>query len=72
MPDQLARDLQTKAQSALADCAVAALRDLQVEHVGDALLLRGVVSSFYHKQLAQEVVRLVVGDVALVNDIAVQ
>ena len=54
MPDQLARDLQTKAQSALADSAVAALRNLQVEHVGEALLLRGVVSSFYHKQLRKK------------------
>jgi hypothetical protein len=71
MPDQLARDLQTKAQSALTESAVAALRDLQVERVGDALLLRGVVSSFYHKQLAQEMVRVVVGDVNLVNDIDV-
>ena len=72
MPDQLARDLQAKAQSALAESAVAALRDLQVEHVGDALLLRGVVSSFYHKQLAQEMVRVVVGDAALVNEIDVR
>jgi len=72
MPDHLARDLQTKAQSALTESGVVALRDLQVEHVGDGLLLRGVVSSFYHKQLAQEMVRVVIGDVALVNDIDVR
>jgi hypothetical protein len=72
MPERLARDLQTVAQSALTDSTIAAMRDLQVEVDGDILLLRGVVASFYHKQLAQELVRVAVGDVEMVNAIAVR
>jgi hypothetical protein len=43
----------------LASSPISELRDLQVEQHRDSLLLSGVVSSFYHKQLAQEVVRTV-------------
>jgi hypothetical protein len=45
---------------------------LQVERDGDALLIRGQVSSFYHKQLAQEVVRHAAEGVELVNSIEVR
>ena len=49
------------AQSALADSPIFDLRAVQVEEGDDALVLRGSVSSFYHKQMAQEVVRAVAG-----------
>jgi len=61
------------AQSALADSAIFDLRDLVVEQEHDALVLRGSVSSYYHKQMAQEVVRAVAGrEVDVVNAIEVR
>jgi osmotically-inducible protein OsmY len=69
-----ARDIQPRAQTALANCPIYELRDLHVEQQNGALLISGVVSSFYHKQLAQEVVRSVCKDpeVELVNLIRVR
>lgn len=66
-----ARDLRALAQAALADGAMAALRDVHVEQVGNTLLLSGMVTSFYQKQLAQEQVRVAVGEVEIVNSIVV-
>jgi hypothetical protein len=66
-----ARDLRSLAQAALADGSVSALRELHVEQVGNSLLLSGMVTSFYHKQLAQELVRVAVGDAEIVNSIVV-
>jgi hypothetical protein len=46
-----------EAQSALSSSPFYDLRELTVEELDDRrLVLRGMVSSFYHKQLAQEVV----------------
>ncbi len=60
------------AQSALSDSPIFDLRDLVVEEGEDALVLRGSVSSFYHKQMAQELVRAVAGrEVDVVNSIDV-
>jgi hypothetical protein len=72
MPVLTAKDVQIRAQSALAASPVYALRDLRVEQQGDALLIRGLVSSFYHKQLAQEVVRQAAEGVEVVNSIHVR
>jgi hypothetical protein len=69
--DQGAKDLRELAQSALAEGSIAALRDLRVDQVGNSLLLSGMVTSFYHKQLAQEQVRLAVGEIEIVNSIVV-
>ncbi len=66
-------DLQPLAQSALADGPIFDLRDLTVEQGDDVLVLRGSVASFYHKQMAQEMVRNVVGrEVDVVNSITVR
>jgi hypothetical protein len=65
-------ELQPRAQAALASSPFYELRDLQVEWRDDAMLLSGCVSSFYHKQLAQEVVRSVCRDTAVVNSIRVE
>ncbi len=64
---------QRRAQSALAASPIHDLRDLRVEplETEDALLIVGRVSSYYHKQLAQEVVRSVADDVTLVNSLEV-
>jgi hypothetical protein len=60
-------------QAALASSAVYELRDLQVEVVdgGRSLLIFGSVSSFYHKQLAQEAVRAACSGVNVINSIQV-
>ncbi len=71
MPQQSTSDLRGTAQSALAASPIAALHALRVEHVGQTLLLSGAVTSFYHKQLAQELVRVAVGQVELINSIDV-
>jgi hypothetical protein len=69
--EQRADDLRALAQAALAEGAVAALREVRVDQVGNSLLLSGMVTSFYHKQLAHEQVRLAVGDIEIVNSIVV-
>lgn len=72
-----ARDVQPRAQQALASSPIFELRDLQVEQQQGNLLISGVVSSFYYKQLAQEVVRAVCREcdeleVELVNTVHVR
>lgn len=57
-------------RSALAASAVYDLRRLLVIETDDGLTLRGSVSSYYHKQLAQETA-LAVADVPVTNSIAV-
>lgn len=66
------KDFQKRAQLALEASPFYALRELYVEHDGDTLLIRGRVSSFYHKQLAQEVVRHAAEGVEVVNSIEVR
>jgi hypothetical protein len=54
MSPQLA-SICLEAQNALASSPLYDLRELRVEADGDdCLAVRGMVSSFYHKQLAQE------------------
>ena len=65
-------DVQPRAQAALANSPFYELRQLRVERRHDAIQLSGCVSSFYHKQLAQEVVRSVCRDAKLINSIRVE
>ena len=71
MVEALAKEVQPRAQRALTSSPIYALRELRVEQTGDALLISGLVSSFYHKQLAQEVVRAVAEGIEVVNSIHV-
>lgn len=64
-------DAELLAQSALTSSPIHALRELQVEREGEMLLISGRVSSYYYKQLAQEVVRSVCDGLQLVNEINV-
>ncbi len=57
MAEVLVSDIIDQVRSALAKSPIQELRTLQVESVQDALVLSGTVSSYYHKQLAQELVR---------------
>jgi osmotically-inducible protein OsmY len=65
-------DVQPLVQAALAGSHFYELRELAVESHADVLVLSGSVSSFFHKQLAQEVVRSVCEDIELVNEIRVR
>ena len=71
MHEVSARYVQPRAQTALANSPIHELRELRVEQQDGVLLICGVVSSFYHKQLAQEVVRAVCREIDLVNSVRV-
>ena len=71
MASVLEMDVATRAKSALAKSPIYVLREIQVETDGDALLLQGKVDTFYHKQLAQEVVRSVADGMRVVNSVRV-
>ena len=63
---------QRTAQRALHSSPVYALRQLRVDCDADlSLRIQGHVSSFYHKQLAQEAVRAVAPGVELINSVDV-
>jgi len=66
-------NIRPQAQAALKKSRIGELRSLCVEQHNGALVLSGVVSSFYVKQLAQEAVRALCRDieVELVNAIRV-
>jgi hypothetical protein len=64
-------DVITQARSALAKSPIYALRELHVQRDGNFLVLSGRVESFYHKQLAQEIIRLIATDLHVVNSIDV-
>ncbi len=50
-------DNSTMVRTQLLECPISELRELQVVEHGECLLISGRVRSFYHKQLAQEMVR---------------
>jgi len=63
-----AHEVQPRAQLALRNSPFYELRELQVGQSAAA----GSVSSFYYKQLAQEVVRSVCTEIDVVNSIRVR
>lgn len=71
MPNDLLTDVELRARHALGRSAIHVLRDIEVELDGDALMLSGCVDSFYHKQLAQELVKGVVEGIEVVNALRV-
>jgi len=62
-----ARSVGAAAKAALQRSRIYTLRKLQVEQRDDAIVLRGRVESFYHKQLAQELIRTAVDGVEVIN-----
>ncbi len=72
MPLLAAKDVLAKAQQAFTESSVFALRELTVHDDGDTLVLVGQVSSFYHKQLAQELLRIHAKGFEVVNTVRVQ
>jgi hypothetical protein len=60
-----------RARTALLRSSIYVLRKLQIDRDGERLVLRGRVDSFYHKQLAQELVRPEVMGSEVVNALQV-
>ena len=71
MAETLLTDAETRAKSALSQSSIYVLRKLHVEQRGEAIILRGRVDSFYHKQLAQELVRMAIEGVEVTHAISV-
>ncbi len=71
MGDPSTTEVQERAQAALAASPIYVLREVLVERVGGSLLLTGTVDTFYHKQVAQEVVRAVAGSADVINVVEV-
>lgn len=64
-------EVHLRAQRALESSPVFGLRNLTVEWITDALVISGTVASFYHKQLAQEIVRAIAASTRIVNQVQV-
>ncbi len=71
MIGRVTEDVELRAQAALGNSPIYDLRDLQVDRVGASLMLSGRVDSFYHKQLAQEVVRAAANGLDVINSVTV-
>ena len=67
MAETLVADVVVQAKTVLLRSRIYVLRTLHVFQDGDAVVLRGSVDSYYHKQLAQELVRMAVEGVEVVN-----
>lgn len=65
-------DLERRAQTALANSPFYELREIRVELCDQSLVISGAVTSFYHKQLAQEVVRSVCEGIEVTNSVRVE
>ena len=71
MIDSGFQDVLGQAKKMLNESPFHALRVLQVEQLGDQVLLNGYVESFFLKQLAQETVRSATRGIEMVNNVAV-
>ena len=65
------QEVTDRAQSALEQSPIYLLRKLRVRTVNQSIQLSGRVDTFYHKQLAQELVRSVCDGVPVVNTVSV-
>lgn len=66
-----ATTLASRARAVLQGSKIYTLRKLRVEEADGAIILRGRVESFYHKQLAQELIRTAIDGVEVINALQV-
>ena len=71
MIDSGFRDITGRIRHLLAESPISDVRRVDVEQVGDRVLLSGRVRTFYAKQMAQETVRSAVGKLQIVNSVNV-
>lgn len=67
----LKNKVEVAAKEALGKSPIYSLRQLNVSQIDDSILISGHVDSFYHKQLAQELVRVVSCGCRVVNSVDV-
>ncbi|MEW4452543.1 BON domain-containing protein [Bremerella sp. JC817] len=65
------KDIRSRVATALAASSIPRLRFIVVELEDNTVCLRGDVTSFYQKQIAQEVVRSIDSEVDVRNDLRV-
>jgi hypothetical protein len=71
MAQILLSDTAFQAKAVLSRSRIFDLRRLIVEQDGDCVVLRGRVDSFYHKQLAQELLKTQIEGIEVINAINV-
>jgi BON domain len=71
MAQTLLSNVASQARAVLAKSRIFDLRRLEVEHAADCVVLRGSVDSYYHKQLAQELLKTAIEGIEVINQIDV-
>jgi hypothetical protein len=71
MAHTLLVDVASEARAVLRRSRIFDLRELEVVQEEECVVLRGSVTSFYHKQLAQELVKASLDGVEVINEICV-
>ena len=71
MAQTLLKSFATRAKAVLGRSRIFDLRALEVGQIDGCVVLRGSVDSFYHKQLAQELVKMAIEGVEVINEIHV-
>ena len=71
MAETLVSGLADRAREILSRSRIYVIRTLEVTQQDDCVVLRGNVDSFYHKQLAQELLRGDLPSVEIINHISV-
>jgi hypothetical protein len=64
-------DVAALARTVLGRSKIFDIRSLHVEQADDSIVLRGSVDSFYHKQLAQEMIKTSLEGIEVINEIRV-
>jgi len=64
-------DTLARARAALSKSKIRDLKQLTLAQHEDRIVVSGRVSSYYHKQLAQELLRAELGDANVVNEMQV-
>lgn len=62
----------TVARERLGSCGYAILKTVECAHENGAIILRGTVSSYFLKQIAQERIRSIEGVTRIINELEVQ
>ena len=63
---------ETDLQALLRRSEITEIRAVQLDCIGNQVVLRGVVGSFYYKQLAQELLKCRANDLEIENEIRVE
>ena len=71
MAQAICIDVASLARTVLSRSKIFDLRALDVDLEADSIVLRGNVDSFYHKQLAQEMIKTSLEGVEVINEIRV-